>query len=114
MILHRSVSCCFLQKRDVCSQEEMPILDVVFPCVFSSLSHSHTWNSLFEFLSDRLQKKLLGLLCTRALVTDSVNGIFIDSFIAGASWVYGSQAAKFPRVQTLYGLDLVIKSQMFL
>jgi len=47
-------------------------------------------------------------------VTDCVNGIFIDSFIAGVSWVDGSQAASFPEFRLLYGLDLVIKSQMFL
>lgn len=33
-------------------------------------------------------------------MTDGVNGIFIDSFIAEVSWVDGSQAAKFLRVQT--------------
>lgn len=46
--------------------------------------------------------------------SDCVNGIFIDSFIAGVSWVDGSQAASFPEFRLLYGLDLVIKSQMFL
>lgn len=85
----------------------------VFFCVFSSLSDSYAWNGL-SFSSTVLSKSFLGLLCTMAPVTNCVNGIFIDSFVAGVSWVDGSQAASFPEFRLLYGLDLVIKSQMFL
>lgn len=47
-------------------------------------------------------------------MNDCMNGIFIDSFIAGVSWVDGSQAVSFSELRLLYGLDLAIKSQMFL
>lgn len=47
-------------------------------------------------------------------MNECVNGIFIDSFIAGVSWVDGRQAASFPELRLLYGLDLAVKSQMFL
>lgn len=89
----------------------MPVSEEVLLCVFSSLSDSCTWNGL-SFSRTDLRKVFMFVMHQGP--SDCVNGIFIDSFIAGVSWVDGSQAASFPEFRLLYGLDLVIKSQMFL